>query len=227
MKFNIKKIFGIISYIISILLIIYYLILEFSVINVISPINRIIILFITILIMHYGSKLIDKKWLYKVNFYTWFILYLIMLLNLTLFDKYFDRDGFAMHFMNLNDITEYLDKSFNIVPFSTINNYFLAFKNGNLAINDFIYNIFGNLIVFCPLAIFLPRIFKFTKKWYYYFFFVSVVILLIEFMQLLLFTGSCDIDDYILNIFGSLVFYFILKIKKIEKWIDKVLCLNN
>lgn len=40
-------------------------------------------------------------------------------------------------------------------------------------------------------------------------------------MQFLTLSGSCDIDDLILNLSGSLVLYLILKIKPINKVIRK------
>lgn len=227
MKYNLKKIFGIICYILSLCLVIYYFILEFSVLNVTSPINRLKILFLIILIMYFGSKFINNKKLYKLNFYIWFLLYIVMLLNLTLFDKYFGREGVSLYLIDLDYIKNYFEYSFNIIPFSTIDNYLLALRNGNLALGDFIYNIFGNILAFCPFALFLPRIFKKTEKWYYYFLVVSLVILFIEIMQLLMLTGSFDIDDYILNIVGSMVLYFILNIKFIKRFLDKILCLDN
>lgn len=227
MKYNLKKIFGIICYIISFFLIIYYFILEFSILNVTSPINRIKILLLIVLIMYFGSKFVDDKKLFKINFYIWFLLYVVMLFNLTLFDKYFGREGVSLYLIDLDYIKNYFEYSFNVVPFSTVNNYLLALRNGNLALGDFIYNIFGNLIAFCPFALFLPRIFKKTEKWYYYFLIVSLIILFVEIMQLLMLTGSFDIDDYILNIVGSMLCYFILKVKFVKKIFDKILCLEN
>ena len=59
-----------------------------------------------------------------------------------------------------------------MIPFATIDNYILALRNGNLAVGDFVVNIFGNLLAFAPFALFLPRLFKKTEKSFYYFFVV-------------------------------------------------------
>lgn len=226
MNDTLKKILGIVFYVISFFLIIFYFVLEFSIINVTSPLNRFLILILIVIMMIIGGKFLNKRKLYKINFIIWFILYLIMLFNMTLFDKYFGREGVSLYLIDMDYIRNYFDTSFNLIPFATINNYFLALRNGNLSIIAFLYNIFGNILAFVPLAIFLPRMFKVARKWYYYFFIVSLFIIFIEFMQLLMLTGSFDIDDYILNMLGSMLFYFIFRIKIIRNGIDKILCLN-
>lgn len=226
MKRIISKMSGIICYLLSFLLICYYFLLEFSVLNVTSPINRVKILLLIVLIMFCGSKIFNNKKLFKINFIIWFCLYIVMLFNMTLFDRYFGRESVSLFLVNLDDIKNYFEYSFNLIPFATINNYIIALRNGNLALRDFIYNIFGNFIAFAPFALFLPRLFKSTKKLVNYFFVVSLIILFVEMLQLLMFTGSFDIDDYILNILGSMIFYFILNIKKISTFIDKVLSLE-
>lgn len=217
--------FGICCYVISLLLVGYYFVLEFSVLNINSPIDRLKILLLIFFIMYFGSKFINNIKLYKINFWIWFILYMVMLLNITLFDKYFGREGVSLYLIDFEYLENYFTYSFNLIPFATIDNYILALRNGNLAVGDFVVNIFGNLLAFAPFALFLPRLFKKTEKSFYYFFVVSAFILFVEVMQLFMFTGSFDIDDYILNILGSMLFYFLLKIKFIKNAIDKVLCL--
>lgn len=228
MKNRTNIILGIINYVISLLLLIIYFIFEFSVLSLTSPIIRVVVLLLIVIFTYIGSRFINYKKLYKLNFLIWFVLYIIMLLNLTLFDKYFGREGVSIYLINLNYFEEYFKSSFNIIPFSTINNYLLALRNGNLAVGDFIYNIFGNVLAFCPFALFLPRIFKSTdEKWYNYFISVSIIILIIEMIQFLALIGSFDVDDYILNILGSMIFYFVLKIKYIKKFLDNILNLYN
>ena len=122
------------------MLLIIYFIFEFSVLSLTSPIIRVVVLLLIVIFTYIGSRFINYKKLYKLNFLIWFVLYIIMLLNLTLFDKYFGREGVSIYLINLNYFEEYFKSSFNIIPFSTINNYLLALRNGNLAVGDFIYN---------------------------------------------------------------------------------------
>ncbi len=227
MEEKIRKIFGITNYFIAFIFAVYYLVLEFSILNITSPIKRLKIIFIVIILMYIGSLILNKiKTLPKINMWIWFSLYLIMLLNLTLFDQYFGRQ--SMNFISNNTITikDYLNNNFNIIPFATINNYILALKNNNLSNLNFIYNIFGNLLAFAPLALFLPRLFNSMDKWYKFFIITSIFIFFIETMQMVTMSGSFDIDDYILNITGSIITYCIVNNKKIKKYIDSFINLN-
>lgn len=229
MKKNICLISGIFSYVVSFFIIIYYFIIEFSLINVFSPIYRLGTIIVIIFFMHIGGSLLKKtdnsllNKVYKLNLYIWFLLYMTMLLNLTLFDKYFDRQVVR----GSTSFSGYISSNFNIIPFKTINNFFVALGNNNLRNSTFIYNIFGNIAAFAPLALFIPRIFKSVDKWYKYFIVCSLFIIFIEVMQMVMRCGSCDIDDYILNIFGTMLLYFIVNIKFIKNMIDKHLFLKE
>lgn len=226
MKKKINIIFGIICYLIATILIGYYLILEFSILNLTSPLERIKIILYIIVIMYLGSLLLNKsnqnkaKVLPKINMWIWFALYIVMLLNLTLFDEYFGRTGIAMISNNTSTIRKYLTENFNIVPFATINNYIIALKNHNLTITSFIYNIFGNLLAFAPFAFFLPRLFKSIDKIYKFIILTSIFIISIETLQMFTQSGSFDVDDYILNLLGSLIVYFIINCKLLKEKID-------
>jgi len=227
-KFNLY--IGLISYIIAFILIFYYLIIEFSIYSLSSPIKRLLIIWLIVTFMYFGSiylRRIENKIFVKLpkfNLYIWFILYVIMLLNLTLFDNYFGRSGGVLYTYDYHSIKNYLTYNFNMVPFKTINNYVLAFKNNNISFINMFYNIFGNMIAFMPLAFFLPRIFK-NEKWYVYFMFTTICIIFVEAMQLATNCGSFDIDDYILNILGFVIMYILLNNKWSRKGIDWVLML--
>ncbi len=145
-----------------------------------------------------------------------------MIINLTLFDKYFNRQ------VSLNDgFSQYLSLNSNLIPFKTINNYLIAFRNGNLQLSDFLYNIFGNIFAFAPMALFIPRIIKSTNNMMKYFLFTSVIIIMVEITQMILRCGSCDIDDYILNIIGSCLFYIIFNNHLWRNNINKFLFLKE
>lgn len=230
MKAKTNLITGIVCYVVSAILIIYYLILEFSILSVTSPIDRIKIILVIIVLMYFGSLFLRKEKeslqkLSSINMWIWFLLYITMLLNLTLFDKYFGR-GVTLNIKDPNQIKDYLAFNFNIIPFATISNYILALKNNNLSDLNFIYNIFGNILAFMPLAFFIPRLFKKINKWYKFFLITSLIIITIEFFQMLTMSGSFDIDDYILNIFGSMIAYLILNNKKLKVYIDKFIYLK-
>ena len=233
MNDKIRMIFGIGSYILSFILIVMYLFLELSVFVITSPLIRLLILLFVFILMEIGCFLLYKVNKYKKyklgNFNLWilFILYLIMLLNMTFFDSYFGRINGSNYLLDSFNIYDRFMSSANLIPFRTIRNFIIAVSNGNLSLYMFIYNIFGNLLAFMPLALFLPKIIPFVNKWYKYFLIVSSFIIFIEGMQFVLDVGSLDIDDYILNIVGSMICYFIINIKKLNKLFNKFLFLDD
>ena len=233
MNDRIRMIFGIGSYILSFILIVMYLFLELSVFVITSPLIRLLILVFVFILMEIGCFLLYKVNKYKKyklgNFNLWilFILYLIMLLNMTLFDSYFGRINGSNYLLDSFNIYDRFMSSANLIPFRTIRNFIIAVSNGNLSLYVFIYNIFGNLLAFMPLALFLPKLIPFVNKWYKYFLIVSSFIIFIEGMRFVLDVGSLDIDDYILNIVGSMICYFIINIKKLNKLFNKFLFLDD
>ncbi len=236
MKNKLNYIVGVISYILATLLSVYYLILEFSIINVTSPIDRIKIVLLVVILMYCGlfffkkteNKIFDK--LSKFNIIFWFILYLIMILNLTLFDKYFGRNYLINRMddiLNIEKMKTAFQITANTIPFRTINNFYYAYKNGRMGLEYFLRNIVGNLIAFTPLAFFIPRIISIINKWYKFFIIASLFIIGIEFCQFLMNSGAFDIDDYILNISGTMIIYILINNKFIKKIINKILFLED
>ena len=62
------------------------------------------------------------------------------------------------------------------------------------------------------------QFFLFGRKSSVYFITASLLIIGVEILQVLTMSGSGDIDDYILNIVGSMVMYFIVKLyRKVKK----------
>lgn len=153
---------------------------------------------------------IDKKETYESNIIIYIILYLIFLISLTMFIGRYNTPLINMRNGYLRDV--------NIIPFKTIVKYLTEKKS----IKVIIYNIFGNLIAFVPLSFLLilkndknMKLSKQIRK-------ISIAVIIIEILQLIFSCGKFDIDDFILNVTGALIFYFIflktnlfLKIKKI------------
>ena len=71
------------------------------------------------------------------------------------------------------------------------------------------YNILGNIILFVPMGIFLRILFNKSSGNQKTLIVSSLISLAIEILQLLV--GRCfDVDDIILNIFGSLLGYMLI-----------------
>jgi glycopeptide antibiotics resistance protein len=79
-----------------------------------------------------------------------------------------------------------------------------------------IKNLLGNLLLFLPMGIYLPYIFKKLYIFRNYFKYITLFLISIEIMQLILRRGSFDIDDFILNIIGAIIGFAIGKVKGIK-----------
>ena len=162
----------------------------------------------------------------KRNIKIFFVIYLILLITLVLFDKD-SRNTFTLIFLASKErINNYLSNKVNLIPFATITEYF----DSNYAIigkSLFFENVYGNFIMTSPFTFFLPMIFDKQKKFKNFLITIIAIVIGIEILQLLTLSGAFDIDDFILNVSGSLVMYGILKIDCINKLIRNVFLLEK
>lgn len=91
----------------------------------------------------------------------------------------------------------------NFVPLKTILNYLF----GNHSFKIVITNILGNIITFIPLGFLLPIIFKAIKKLKHIVLSTFILSSLLEIIQLLTALGNFDIDDILMNVYGSICGY--------------------
>ncbi len=136
-----------------------------------------------------------------------FILYLIILLDFTLFEQGFGRDITNILNWNTTSLEEYCKTSLNIIPFTTVKLIYNGVKSGAVTLSWAAVNLFGNFLLLFPFGFFLPYAFKFCRKFWNYFIIASVVSIFIELLQLLFLTGSCDIDDFLLNVLGAAIVF--------------------
>jgi len=141
-----------------------------------------------------------KKWISATS-YGLFILYIILVAVLLFLSPYRQ----AAYELNTAGSNPY-----NIIPFKTIIDYIKASSHINQSI--WISNLFGNILAFLPLGIFLPWLFeRFIGFWR-----TSGTILLatslVESLQFLTRVGSFDIDDIILNTLGGATGYVLIRI---------------
>ena len=216
-------------FLIGLFSIVLYIFMEFQPRIRITPIGRIIILGIFCLFTYLVSFLLckaekDKKEnIMKCTFAVYFILYLGLLLNFTLFDPMFARSGTGNTvFSDSNLFKNYMLNSFNIIPFSTISMYLNSYSSHEMNFSVIITNIFGNLIALTPMALFLPMLIKKCNKTVIFTLITTIAVIAIELLQLIFVSGSCDIDDLILNVLGAVIAYALLHIKSINKLIQKI-----
>lgn len=134
------------------------------------------------------------------------LVYLIILTKLILF-KYIPLTEIIHHF-NFT-YTEYFWRSNNFVPFKTI--YFYLFL-AEINLNSRIENLVGNVVGFIPFGFILPLL---SKRFMSFKSILAVTFtssLSYELLQLIFELGSFDVDDLILNTFGGLVGYILVRI---------------
>ena len=82
--------------------------------------------------------------------------------------------------------------------------------------------LFGNLFALMPYGMFIPLMFNKINKYYKFLIMMIILVIVIELLQFITLSGSCDIDDLILNVMGASIIYFICKIKGVRKIINKI-----
>lgn len=170
------------------------------------------------------TPLISKKKVMRVTFFIFFVSYLYLLLTFTLFDPMFGRSGYeSFIFSDRTLLKEYLSKSFNIIPFATIFEYINALLTRSMSISAIVNNLLGNLLVLTPLALFLPMFFQKCGRLRYFALYSAATVAIIELLQLVFVTGSCDIDDLILNVFGACIAFVILKTNPVRRVVDMLI----
>lgn len=188
---------------------------------------RLILLFVVCLLIYINGYILIKKFNYnkkilRINLIIYFLIYTITIFTLTLFDEIFGRQGFVIVEWDKDLIDLYMKYSFNIVPFNTIKLFTEGYIRGIVSFKNFSVNIIGNFCAFMPYGIFLPLIFKSMNKYYKFLITMIIIVIIIELLQFVTMSGSCDIDDLILNVIGASIIYLIVKIKPINRFINKI-----
>jgi len=139
-----------------------------------------------------------------------FALYLLIL-SIILLRINLQSVAFPFPFFNLvkkDGLAKILEQNTNLVPFFSIRLYVRAFQNGTLSNWDILANLAGNILLFVPMGVFLPSLFKKMRRWLPLLGLMILILVGVEVSQLLLMTGRLDIDDIILNLTGALLGFF-------------------
>lgn len=117
----------------------------------------------------------------------------------------------------------YLDNLFNKVnlrPFVTISSQIERVRGDSYLARHCFINLSGNVVMFIPAGLLMPVIWRSLQSVLKFIGCMTLGIFLIELIQLFTLLGSLDIDDYILNIIGTLIgfavnraVYFVFKKK--------------
>lgn len=134
-------------------------------------------------------------------FYTIFLFYIYLLLDLLIF-KYISP-------MELFDSNRYFMRDVNLIPFHTISNYLFGGFDVSWSVAS--SNVFGNILIFIPLGIYL-YILKKNMKLSTSLLWIFLTSLSAEMIQYILGVGSSDIDDIILNFSGGAIGILLYKV---------------
>lgn len=159
-----------------------------------------------------------KETIMKISLFCMFLLYVVFLFSVTLFDPAFGRTGaLSFLFTDQKAMEEYLSNYVNLTPFETISRYLRAYALNIVSLRTVLTNLAGNLAALAPMGMFLPILSKKCRNFLCFFAVTGITVLFIEGLQLLFMTGSCDIDDLILNLAGACTVWLILAIKPVRK----------
>ena len=103
----------------------------------------------------------------------------------------------------------------NLVPFRTLGLQLrlLTEFDRPWLIRHSVINLVGNIFLFIPLGIFLPKLHERLNSFPKVILTTAGIIAAVELIQLLTLLGSCDIDDLILNVPGAAIGYSIYRHK--------------
>lgn len=96
-------------------------------------------------------------------------------------------------------------RTLNLVPFETIKLFQRSWKHGYLNKGLIVSNICGNIVMFMPMVILLWCLIKKLRKPWLLAIINAAIIIIVEVCQYIFSVGSCDIDDFILNMIGVII----------------------
>lgn len=160
----------------------------------------------------------DKKYMDR-GLKIYFGVYLFLLYSLTVFLR---NDHPLLLFQNIR-FDDFFSRM-NFIPFSeTLHLIRDVMDTQNYSA---LFLIVGNVLVFIPLAYFLPRIFKKEKHPLIFLLTVILVSISIEFLQLITSSGTFDIDDIIYNSVGAFLFFKLFQ-TFVGSFLDSILLGQN
>jgi glycopeptide antibiotics resistance protein len=106
-------------------------------------------------------------------------------------------------FLDLS-LWDYIRVNTNLVPLRSILQYIRALSDQSMNIEIPVMNLFGNLLMFLPMGLYLPGLFRRLRRLGAFSVCMVGILFVTEAAQLLLRRGSFDIDDFILNMAGAL-----------------------
>ena len=221
---KLSKPFAAISYIFAAALLAVYFGTEFVPSFFLSTAGRLVFLCMSCGFLWLGGFLLTKRSgnnrPMKINLRIFLALYLLLFATLTLFDPLWGRNG-GFVIWNKELFEMYVQNSLNLVPFKTVLQYFYRGT-----VNQFVVNVVGNLVCLMPLGILLPLNFEKQRKTGIFLMTCALIVSAVEILQFATLSGSCDIDDFILNVGGAFLIYLFTKNKEAFGFLKQIFLLE-
>lgn len=136
-----------------------------------------------------------------------FVVYLLALIKLVLIKQPGELKTHFIDEYNLALLKTNISGG-NYIPFSTVKYYITGTDKSKYSKE----NLFGNIALFLPCGIFLPLLFGKMRHFQNLLFTSFLISLSFEFVQLITVLGTFDVDDIILNVFGTAIGYTLYKL---------------
>ncbi len=151
-----------------------------------------------------SEKLINPT---KIILWFAFIIYILIVYRLIIWKGW---GGFSYIFQCYSSFENWKQEilwNLNLKPFRFV------FDIHGYTYTTWFKNIIGNIILFLPMGSFLLCLFPKCRVWSFkkYIFTMTAIIIGIELFQLFFMCGHCDIDDFILNLFGACLGFKVTK----------------
>lgn len=112
-----------------------------------------------------------------------------------------------------------LGQRINVIPFRSILEYVEMWKKDSINPELVFINLLGNLLLFFPMGMFLPTLWKKARSFGQTVSIIGIIVLAVEILQAVLMVGSFDVDDLMMNISGGMLGYLIWRLPPIQKFL--------
>jgi len=154
----------------------------------------------------------------RTSFFALFLFYLAVVLGALIISRV-DYQAFAQ---TRAAYWENFDLMTNFNPLETVRLYINAIKYDYIGMEIPLSNLVGNAMLFMPMAVFLPCLFRPMQRFWRFALVMLLLLVAIEALQLLLSCGSCDVDDVLLNLLGTLILFGILKLPFLQRLLKRL-----
>jgi glycopeptide antibiotics resistance protein len=160
----------------------------------------------------------DRSRVVRASFFALFVFYCVALIGALIISRV-DYVTFAQ---TNADYWKHFDLMTNFHPLETVRLYLNAIRYNYIGMEIPLSNLIGNAMLFMPMAVFLPCLFRPMRKLWMFGLTMLLLLVAVEAAQLLLACGSCDVDDVLLNLSGTLILFGILKIPAIQRLLRRM-----